>query len=127
MMLKLHLPFGIAIGTRQDPDIIMVGEIRDEETAEIAINSALTGHLVFQRSTPTRRRHLPPLDRPWDQSVITSAVNIAMAQRLVRTLSAMQKSVPIAGADKVLIDTIIATLRSKCAYTKRDDVCGGWL
>ena len=41
---------------RQDPDIVMVGEIRDKETADVAIQAVLTGHLVFQPSTPTTPR-----------------------------------------------------------------------
>jgi len=45
---------------RQDPDIIMVGEIRDLETAEMAIQAALTGHLVFSTCTPTTRRRPSP-------------------------------------------------------------------
>ncbi|MEK7550074.1 MAG: GspE/PulE family protein [Patescibacteria group bacterium] len=73
---------------RQDPDIILVGEIRDEETAEIAINAALTGHLVFTtlhtNDAPASIVRLAELGiKP---SLISSAVNIFIAQRLVRVL-----------------------------------------
>ncbi len=73
---------------RQDPDIIMVGEIRDAETADIAVKCALTGHLVFSTvhandaiSTVTRLVNLgvPPF-------LVGSAVNFVLAQRLVRTI-----------------------------------------
>ena len=73
---------------RQDPDIIMVGEIRDLETARIAVQSALTGHLVFSTlhtndagSSVTRL-----LDMGVEDYLLTSTVNGILAQRLVRTL-----------------------------------------
>ncbi|MFH1207735.1 MAG: GspE/PulE family protein [Patescibacteria group bacterium] len=73
---------------RQDPDIIMVGEIRDEETAAIAINSAMTGHLVLStlhtNDAPTT---LPRLfDMKIEPFLIASTVNVAIAQRLVRKI-----------------------------------------
>lgn len=73
---------------RQDPDVILVGEIRDRETAETALNASLTGHLVFSTlhtndapASITRFRELGI-----SASLIASAVNIFIAQRLVRTL-----------------------------------------
>ncbi len=127
---------GLRSALRQDPDIIMVGEIRDEETAEIAINSALTGHLVFSTLHTNNAAGTFPrlIDLGINPKVITSAVNIAMAQRLVRTLCPQcKKSVPIAGADKVLIDTIIATLPDPNVLTQKEtmfvavgcDACNG--
>lgn len=79
---------GLRAIVRQDPDIIMVGEIRDNETAEISINSALTGHLVFStlhtNNAPASISRLIELGvRP---SLIASSINILMAQRLVRQL-----------------------------------------
>src|SRR5580692_8608933 len=73
---------------RHDPDKIMVGEIRDQETAQIAINSALTGHLVFttvhaNNCTDVIRRFLQMRIRPY---VAVSALNCIMAQRLVRVI-----------------------------------------
>ena len=57
---------GLRSIVRQDPDIIMVGEIRDGETANIAIQAALTGHFVFSTAShQRRRRHLPAPRRPW--------------------------------------------------------------
>jgi len=71
---------------RQDPDIIMVGEIRDNETAEIAIHAALTGHLVFTTlHTNDASGAIPRLvDMKVNPSLIPSAINLVIAQRLVR-------------------------------------------
>jgi type IV pilus assembly protein PilB len=73
---------------RQDPDIILVGEIRDKETAEIAVQASLTGHLVFSTlhtndapSTITRMR-----DMGIPSFLITATVQAILAQRLVRTI-----------------------------------------
>ena len=73
---------------RQDPDVIMVGEIRDLETAEIAVKAAQTGHLVL--STLHTNDASQSITRLMNMGVpsynITSAVNLVVAQRLVRTL-----------------------------------------
>jgi len=73
---------------RQDPDIIMVGEIRDRETADIAVKSALTGHLVF--STVHANDAVSTVTRLVDLGVpaylVGSAVNLVLAQRLVRVI-----------------------------------------
>jgi len=73
---------------RQDPDIIMVGEIRDKETAEIVIHSALTGHLVFSTlHTNSASGAIPRLlDMGVEPFLITSSINLVMAQRLIRKL-----------------------------------------
>jgi type II secretory ATPase GspE/PulE/Tfp pilus assembly ATPase PilB-like protein len=79
---------GLRSALRQDPDIIMVGEIRDSEVAEVAINAALTGHLVFSTlHTNDAAGSFPRLiDLGVDEKVLSSAVNAALAQRLVRKL-----------------------------------------
>jgi type IV pilus assembly protein PilB len=78
---------------RQDPDVIMVGEIRDLETAEIAIKSAQTGHLVLStlhtNDAPQSVTRLMNMGVP--SYNITSAINIIMAQRLIRTLHNCKK------------------------------------
>lgn len=73
---------------RQDPDVIMVGEIRDFETAETALHAALTGHLVFSTlHTNDAAGTIPRLiDMGVKPNIIAPAINIAMAQRLVRRL-----------------------------------------
>ncbi len=80
---------------RQDPDIIMIGEIRDLETAEIAIQSALTGHLVFStlhtNDAPSAITRL--LDMGVENFLLSSTVRGILAQRLVRVICpAMQDS-----------------------------------
>lgn len=79
---------GLRAILRQDPDIIMVGEIRDGDVAQTGIDAALTGHLVFSTlHTNSAVGSFPRLiDLGIDRRLIGSAVNLAMAQRLVRTL-----------------------------------------
>lgn len=87
---KTNLTFakGLRAIVRQDPDIIMVGEIRDEETAGIAINSAMTGHLVLStlhaNDTATTLPRL--LDMGIQPFLVASTVNLIIAQRLVRKI-----------------------------------------
>ena len=87
---QINLTFGSALRSilRQDPDIIMIGEMRDGETAQIAVQSALTGHLVL--STLHTNTAAGAVIRMQDMGVesylITSSVNGVLAQRLVRTL-----------------------------------------
>jgi len=87
---KTNLTFaeGLRSLLRQDPDIIMVGEIRDEETASIAINSAMTGHLVLSTlHTNDAATALPRLlDMKIEPFLVASTVNIILAQRLVRRI-----------------------------------------
>jgi general secretion pathway protein E len=85
---KIELTFasGLRSILRQDPDVIMVGEIRDSETAEIAIQAALTGHLVF--STLHTNDSFGAMTRLLDMGIepflVSSSVIAVMAQRLVR-------------------------------------------
>ena len=85
---KTDLTFstGLRAIVRQDPDIIMVGEIRDQETAKIAINSAMTGHLVLSTlHTNDAGTTLPRLiDMGIQPFLVASTINIVIAQRLVR-------------------------------------------
>ncbi|RMH74313.1 MAG: pilus assembly protein PilB [Gemmatimonadetes bacterium] len=87
---KIDLTFGSALRSilRQDPDIVLIGEIRDLETADIAVKFSLTGHLVFSSlhandapSTVTRL-----LDIGIPPYLVASSLNLVMAQRLVRTI-----------------------------------------
>ena len=79
---------GLRAALRQDPDVIMVGEIRDEDTAKVAINAALTGHLVFSTlHTNNAAGTIPRLiDLGINPKVIAGALSLAIAQRLVRKL-----------------------------------------
>jgi general secretion pathway protein E len=87
---KIELTFanGLRSIVRQDPDVILVGEIRDLETAEIAIQSALTGHLVFStlHTNDSASAVTRLIDMGIEPFLVTSSVMAILAQRLVRTL-----------------------------------------
>jgi type IV pilus assembly protein PilB len=87
---KTNLTFvsGLRSILRQDPDIIFVGEIRDTETADIAINAALTGHLVLSTlHTNDAATAIPRLiDMKIEPFLVSSTVNVIIAQRLVRKI-----------------------------------------
>jgi type IV pilus assembly protein PilB len=107
---------GLRAAVRQDPDIIMVGEIRDNETADIAINSALTGHLVFSTlHTNDAAGTFPRLiDLGVNSKVITSALRVAMAQRLTRRLCQFcKKESVIEGDAQKEIETTIESIVDK--------------
>ena len=79
---------GLRAGLRQDPDVIMIGEIRDGETAKIAVESALTGHLVFSTLHTNNAAGVIPrlIDLEVNPKILVSALSLSMAQRLVRKL-----------------------------------------
>ena len=79
---------GLRSALRQDPDVIMVGEIRDSETAKIAVESALTGHLVFSTLHTNNAAGVIPrlIDLDVNPKILVSALSLAIAQRLVRKL-----------------------------------------
>src|SRR4030043_78751 len=88
---KIGLTFasGLRSLVRQDPDIIMVGEIRDNETASLAINAALTGHLVLSTLHTTNAAGAIPrlIDMKAEPFLISSTLNCIIAQRLIRKLT----------------------------------------
>jgi len=108
---------GLRSALRQDPDIIMVGEIRDSETAKIAINSSLTGHLVFSTlHTNNAAGAIPRLiDLGVNAKVISSALTLTLAQRLVRRLCTQCKiSRPPTPEEKAVIDDTFASIDPAC-------------
>jgi len=104
---EVDLNFASALRSflRQDPDIIMVGEIRDYETAEIAFKAALTGHLVVStlhtNDAPSTINRL--LNMGVEPFLVTAGVNLILAQRLVRRICEGCKS-EISVDPKILID-----------------------
>jgi type IV pilus assembly protein PilB len=107
---------GLKSIVRQDPDIIMVGEIRDGETANIAIQAALTGHFVFSTlHTNNAAGTFPRLaDLGADPKSFGSAVTVSMAQRLVRKLDPKKKKErPLTEEEKTLIKKIFEHLSDK--------------
>jgi len=94
---------------RQDPDVILVGEIRDKETATLAVQAALTGHLVFSTLHTNSAAGILPrlLDMGIEPFLIASTVHTVIGQRLVRQISTEKESYQ---ADKAEIEAIHSTL-----------------
>ena len=88
---------------RQDPDVLLIGEIRDEETADIAVKFALTGHLVFStvhaNDAPSTIARLLDLGIP--PFLLGSSLNLIMAQRLIRTIDKNEKEEYIPSKNEV--------------------------
>jgi type IV pilus assembly protein PilB len=101
----LNFATGLRAFLRQDPNIIMVGEIRDFETAEIAVKAALTGHLVLStlhtNDAPSTVSRL--LNMGVEPFLVTASVNLILAQRLARKICSECKA-PIESNVKALVD-----------------------
>ncbi|MBI2097577.1 MAG: type II/IV secretion system protein [Candidatus Vogelbacteria bacterium] len=123
---------------RQDPDIIMVGEIRDSETAKLAVQASLTGHLVFATLHTNNTAGVVPrlIDMGVDAYLIPATLVLAIAQRLVPLLCPDSKEpVPVEGSVKAMIDKelegISPRFRSKIKVppavyrAKRSATCSG--
>ncbi len=107
---------GLRSIVRQDPDVIMVGEIRDGETANIAIQAALTGHFVFSTlHTNDAAGTYPRLaDLGADPKSFGSSITVSMAQRLVRRLHPEQKKErPLTADEKKMIEKVFEPLADK--------------
>lgn len=107
---------GLRSVLRQDPDVIMVGEIRDAEVAETAVQAALTGHFVFSTlHTNNAAGTFPRLvDLGVDPKTFASAISVAMAQRLVRRLDPeARKQVPATPEQQAIIDRVLGTIEDK--------------
>lgn len=107
---------GLRSVLRQDPDIIMVGEIRDKETAQLAIQAALTGHLVFSTIHTNNAIGVIPrlIDMGVDPYLIAPTLVLSMAQRLVRRICPNSgREAPIEGSIKVMLDKQFEDLPEK--------------
>jgi len=107
---------GLRSIVRQDPDVILVGEIRDLETAEVAMHASLTGHLVFSTLHTNDAAGTIPrlLDLGVKPAIIAPAINVAMAQRLVRKLcTACRTPAALDGIFKAKIAAELATFPPK--------------
>ena len=120
MQVSQNIDLGFADGVRalmrQDPDIIMIGEIRDGETADMAIQAALTGHLVLSTlhttDAPSAISRL--LDLGMAPYLINASMLGVMAQRLVRTLCPhCKKPVDLRREDEEIWDSLVAPWKSK--------------
>ncbi len=104
---------GLRAALRQDPDVIMVGEIRDGETATTAIQASLTGHLVFStlHTNNAAGTFTRLVDLGVDPKVLTSAIRVAMAQRLIRRLCENCKTkIPIPADKQMYVDELLTSL-----------------
>lgn len=107
---------GLRSVLRQDPDVILVGEVRDKEVAETAIQAALTGHFVFSTlHTNNAAGTFPRLvDLGADPKVFASSITVAMAQRLVRTLDPeTRKAREATEEERKLIAAVLETIEDK--------------
>lgn len=101
---------------RQDPDVIMVGEIRDSETAKIAVQSALTGHMVFSTLHTNNAAGVIPrlIDLEVNPKIMVSALSVSIAQRLVRILCKnCKKEKTATEEDKKIIKTVLDSLKEE--------------
>lgn len=112
----ITFPKGLRSIVRQDPDIIMVGEIRDKETVDIAMNSAMTGHLVLStmhaNDAPTAFSRF--LEMGAKAHLVATCVNVVIAQRLVKTICKeckegyflSQEELGIVNSEPLLVDNL---------------------
>lgn len=123
--VKPDIGFSFAAGLRslmrQDPDIIMVGEIRDEETASLAINAALTGHLVLAtiHTNSAAGTIARLIDMGAEAFLMVSTLRVAVGQRLVRRLADDKKPYILTKAErdelseKINMDAVLETLKEE--------------
>ena len=104
---------------RQDPDVIMVGEIRDNETANLAVQAALTGHLVLSTLHTNNASGVLPrlLDMNIEPFLIASTVNTIIGQRLIRRVA---KNHEVYKSNKLETQSIISSVGSLLPKTSRD-------
>jgi len=115
---------------RQDPDIIMVGEIRDTETAALAVNAALTGHVVLSTlHTNSAAAAIPRLiDMEVESFLLTSTLRVVVGQRLVRKLCSEREEYTLSEkeakelGEKVNLDRVLDALRKENIIGKKDTI-----
>ena len=120
---------GLRALVRQDPDIIMVGEIRDNETASLAVNAALTGHIVLSTlHTNSAAGAIPRLmDMKIESFLLVSTINIILAQRLIRKLTKDKERYLLSSAEleslaKIVdLKKVLDTLKTENIVGKNDD------
>lgn len=102
---------------RQDPDIVMVGEVRDKETAELAVQASLTGHLVFSTLHTNSAAGILPrlLDMGVEPFLIASTVHVVIGQRLVRRLGKNTEQYQSSPAETAAIKEVLGHLLPKDA------------
>jgi type IV pilus assembly protein PilB len=127
--IGLTFAAGLRSLLRQDPDVIMVGEIRDNETASLGINASLTGHLVFSTlHTNSAAGAIPRLiDMKCEPFLLVSTLKIVIAQRLVRRLSPAKEKYFLTDVEladikkKIDMDKVLANLKEENIVGPKDD------
>lgn len=107
---------GLRSALRQDPDVIMVGEIRDGETAEIAVQAALTGHMVFSTLHTNNAAGVIPrmIDLKVNPKILVSALSLSIAQRLVRKLCVeCKKEKVLTDEERKTIELVMASIKEE--------------
>lgn len=119
---------GLRSALRQDPDVVMVGEIRDKDTAEIAVQSALTGHIVFSTLHTNNAAGVIPrlIDLGVNPKILVSALSLSIAQRLVRKLCQFCKKESEPTAEeaqtiKLVLDSMKDEGKDISKYNIKDD------
>ncbi len=107
---------GLRSALRQDPDVVMVGEIRDKETADTAVQAALTGHIVFSTLHTNNAAGVIPrlIDLGVNPKILVSALSLSIAQRLVRKLCTFCKK------ENTLTEENVKTIKSVLDSIKAD-------
>mgnify|MGYP001573298293 FL=1 len=129
--VKSDIGFTFASGlrtlVRQDPDIIMVGEIRDEETASLAVNAALTGHLVLSTlHTNSAAGAIPRLvDMKVEPFLLVSTIKVIIAQRLLRRLTASKEEYRLSKAEIEQLGKDV-DLGRVLAFMKKEKIITGY-
>jgi type IV pilus assembly protein PilB len=100
---------------RQDPDVVMVGEIRDSETASLAVQAALTGHLVFSTLHTNSAAGILPrlLDMGIEPFLLSSTLNVVIGQRLVRRITEKRETYKSSEIETEGINSIVGNLLPK--------------
>jgi type IV pilus assembly protein PilB len=100
---------------RQDPDVVMVGEIRDSETASLAVQAALTGHLVFSTLHTNSAAGILPrlLDMGIEPFLLASTLNVVIGQRLVRRITEKRETFKSTDIETTSINEILGNLLPK--------------
>lgn len=115
---------GLRSALRQDPDVIMIGEIRDREVAETAINASLTGHLVFSTLHTNNAAGAFPrlIDLGVNPRIIGSATRVVMAQRLVRVLrDDCRHEIKLEGEQRKIVKRVLDSIVDKSLIPDNTD------
>ncbi len=111
----LNFAAGLRSILRQDPDVIMVGEIRDHETAELAVQAALTGHLVFSTLHTNSAAGILPrlLDMGVEPFLIASTIKVVIGQRLIRKIGEKNEQYESSKVELTAINEIVGNILPK--------------